>query len=264
VSDSTIATVLPVDALPHRGIHGQLLYGEDPTYLSHLAVFMGEPVSHPHNFQVVLEVSFSDPSAEATYLQSLRATPDDIHTAVPPPYDQNALVVDEPGRQLHRTLAGTRFVRGHFEQGGQQIMPPTDLDLERVVYFREFTTGGERDEAPHYLLFGRSNEAHLTHLISAPPDFQQILKVEVTAGDGLPEQLDELLAEGLYLSLPDRDNTEDRRLRTGETIDCGVDAETSLAFPSVELRVAEESYCEAGELSSLVTGPFNVPAACVQ
>ena len=261
-------TALPISATPHFGVHGQLLYGENTFYLSHLAVFMGEADDHPHNFQVVLEVAFENPAAEATYLESRRSTPDGIFTAVPQRFDQMALVADEPGRRLRRTMPGTRVVRGHFEQGGEDIMPPTELELERVVYFREFVTGGEKLGAPSYLLFGRSDEVFLTHLISAPPDFQQILKVAFT-GEGntqdiLPVQLDDLLARGLFLALPDRGNTVDDRLRPGDVLACSVNTDTRLPLASAGIRIIDEVYCEEGELSSLVMGPFNDPAACEQ
>ena len=258
-------TVLPASAAPHFGVHGQLLYGESPFYLSHLAVFMGQPDNHPHNFQVVLEVAFDDPGAQGAYLVSRQATPADIHTAVPQSFDQMALVADEPGRQLLRTLPSTRIVSGHFEQGGQDIIPPTDLSIERVVYFREFVTGGEKLDRSEYLLFGRSDEMFLSHLLCSP-GFSEVLEVEFTGdgntGDLLPTQLDAVLAEGLYLTLPGRQNAVAERLRPEETLLCNVNINTRLPLATAGIHVVNEVYCEDGELSALVLNEFNAASRC--
>lgn len=121
-------------------------------------------------------------------------------------------------------------------------------------------------DTPHYLLFGRSGEAFLVHLISAPPDFQQVLKVEfvqdANAPDIAPEQLDAALAQGLFLSLPERTNTEGERLRPGETLACSAGPGTELPLTAAGLRIVEEIYCEAGELSELVISQVNALRPC--
>jgi hypothetical protein len=48
------------------GVHNQMMVGEQAIYLSHLPMFMFSPQRHPHNFQVILEVTLSgsgDPQA---------------------------------------------------------------------------------------------------------------------------------------------------------------------------------------------------------
>jgi hypothetical protein len=137
--------------------------------------------------------------------------------------------------------------------------------VKQVVYFHEFAAGGGKLERPAYLLFGRSDEAFLTHLASAPPDFQQVLRVEFTGDDMpdiLPDQLDALLAEGLFLELTDRDNAVAARLRPDETLLCSADAAAGLPIGSAGVRVVEEIYCEEGELSDLVTDAFNDARRC--
>jgi hypothetical protein len=42
---------------PAIGIHGMLIVGEEAIYVSHLPMWM-----RPHNFQVILEVTFRGPS----------------------------------------------------------------------------------------------------------------------------------------------------------------------------------------------------------
>jgi hypothetical protein len=45
---------------PTFATHGQLIIGEETIYLSHLPMFMYDPMDHPHNFQVILEVTLPD------------------------------------------------------------------------------------------------------------------------------------------------------------------------------------------------------------
>jgi hypothetical protein len=84
--------VLPVTARPHHAMHGQLVYGERAVYLDHLPVFMGDPRSHPHNFQVILEVAFADAEQRDAYLAERAARPDRLTTAAPPTFDMGAPV----------------------------------------------------------------------------------------------------------------------------------------------------------------------------
>jgi hypothetical protein len=260
--------VLPVTARPHHAMHGQLVYGERAVYLDHLPVFMGDPRSHPHNFQVILEVAFADAEQRDAYLAERAARPDRLTTAAPPTFDMGALVASPHHRM---TLPGTTIFGGHFEQGGQPLFD-ADLEVVRVVHFRQFVTGGDKLDAPHYLLFGRPDDAYAVRLIDAPPAIHQVLRVAVAEGEaGLPEPIDAMLAAGLTLRLPDRPDDAAHRLRPGESLHCvgAAEAEVALAGDgfdlapwSLEITVEHEHYCEVGELSALVTTAFNRPEPC--
>ena len=257
--------VLTVNATPHFGRHGQLLYGGSPYYLSHLAVFMGRPDDHPHNFQV--EQPSTTHPRRPPILTAARPVRRYLHGGA-------GVLRPDGARDGRAGPPASALAPGHddrtraFREGGQVIIPSTELNLERIVYFREFVADGEKLERPEYLLFGRSDEVFLTHLISAPPDFQQVLKVEFT-GEGntqdiLPGQLDSLLAEGLVLALADRENTVAERVRPEELLVCSVDTDTRLPLATASLRIVEEIYCEEGELSELVMASFNDPRRCEQ
>ena len=43
---------------PTMGSHRMLIVGEKSTFLSHLPMFMFDTENHPHNFQVILRVTF--------------------------------------------------------------------------------------------------------------------------------------------------------------------------------------------------------------
>lgn len=256
---------LPENEAPHRARHGQGLYGENAFYLDHLAVFMGVPGGHPHNFQVVLEVEFEDPDAKAGYQRDRAQHPDLIYTVFPPFFDQAALVADYPGRQSLRRIPESPVSRGHFEQGGTEILGDITFDIIQVVYFREFLLGGPKLSDQHYLLFGKEEDVFLSHLISAPPDFQQILLAEFEVEDapeGVGELIKELLARGLYLHLPDRENVVATRLRNADALTCSLDTGTSALPITVKLDIVDEPYCEAGEFVELVFGEFNAFQHC--
>ena len=59
----------------------------------------------------------------------------------------------------------------------------------------------------------------MAHLLSAPPDFDQILAVDIEN----EELSDELLRKGLYVSLPERENDIEGRLLRGDAFSCRFD-----------------------------------------
>ncbi|MDH3404820.1 MAG: hypothetical protein OES32_10940 [Acidobacteriota bacterium] len=253
-------------ATGHSAFHGQGLYGLDHLYLVHLPVFMGAPAAHPHNFQVILEVDLDGEEAQARYRAERGADPMSLYTATPLDFDQTALATDYPGRPALDALPASEIVKGHFEQGGVSIVSDVRFDIRRVVYFREFFLGGSKLGEQSYLLFGRGGEAFGAHLLSAPPDFDQILAVEVEvtepAGGDAAAAVAEALAGGIYLQLPERPNQEATRLRDGSELSCSMSLPSIPESIVVTVRAGAEIYCEAGEFSQLVTGRFNDPRRC--
>ncbi len=251
---------------PHSGFHGQSLWGRNTLWFSHLAVFMGEKGSHPHNFQVILEVEFEDSDDKARYQSDRAEHPESIYTAGPPPFDQAALVTDYDGRRPLRRFPESAVFRGHFEQGGVRILQGTTFEVRRVVYFREFLLGGSKLSQQHYLLFGKGGDVFLSHLLSAPPDFDQMLAVQFEAreipSDVVGKLIEDLLAGGLYLGLPDRGNTAAKRLRKGDSLTCSLETGRRALPIEVKLNIVDEPYCEAGEFVKLVTDEFNQPQPC--
>jgi hypothetical protein len=255
----------PPGASPHFGGHGQVIYGEERHFLNHLPVFMGGAESHPHNFQVILEVDFLNEEARDAYLADRQANPDTLYTALPQGFDQDELAVLEVGVPVEHAFPGTKIYRGHFEKSGRvQIAPLADLNIRHVIYFREFVADGNKLQSPHYRLHGVRGEIYAAKVISAPPDFIQIVSVELSDGDDpLPGAFDNVLAAGIYLHLPDRADEPETRLRPGESLECSVDTGTRMPVTSARVSVVAELYCEMGELSALVPGSaFNDPADC--
>lgn len=153
------------------GLHGMLLVGADPIYLSHLPMFMV-----PHNYQVILKVSLDDEVSGK--LREFRAHfgRDALFTVAPEEFPILELTED-------RTEFQADVVKGHFEHGGDVIAPNTTVRIEDVVYFRELPldSPAEKRGDLEYLPFGDTDgEFFLTHRITQAPDFDQVLLATVS------------------------------------------------------------------------------------
>jgi hypothetical protein len=240
---------------PHAAFHGQLLLGTQAPYLYHLPLFMPDPGRHPHNFQVILEVDFAQAQPKASFLNHRASHQRDLYTMAPLPFYQDQLVLSYPGHSPLRSLKGNAF-HGHFEREGTQILSNVELAITNVVHFREFDPAGARPDTLQYLLFGQRGEALMAHLLFAPPpDFDQVLEVGIDDGPIAEERL----RQGLRVTLSERRNQVEDRLREGETIACTVRGEDGAAATQATIRIGNEPYCEAGELAKLGGGS---PADC--
>jgi hypothetical protein len=249
-------------AAPHFHMHGQLIVGEESLYLSHLPVFWFDPGHHPHNFQVILEVTFSQEGSDpqAVYVRDRRAHSDQrVYTLAPEPFNMSDLLLRYPGYQPLRAFKG-RVVRGHFEKTPHtSILDPVVVNVQNIVYFREFDQQASKHPQLEYLLFGRGQEFFLAHLISAPPpDFDQTARVTIS-GHALT---DDELRRGMRVTFPGRHNTAERRLKAGERVVCEVPGVEARAAGVLQLAVSEEVYCEEGELERPVSNSFPPSRAC--
>ena len=96
------------------------------------------------------------------------------------------------------------------------------------------------------IAFGAGEELFLAHLISAPPDFDQVLPVKLAGaapGNGRP-------LRGARVIVRDRANTIGDRLRENETVaaDLQLAGESADQGIEVQLEAGRECYLEEGEL----------------
>lgn len=242
---------VPVD--PTVATHGQLMLGQSILY--HLPVFMTDPWAHPHNFQVALEVALSD-EAQAAIAADQAAHPASIYTAVPPVFAQTSLVIDVPGHPRKDTFEQLVVFRNHFERAERVEIARTPARIVRVLHVRELAPELPKPAELAYVMFGSGNRLSLAHMLSAPPDFDQILAVEV---EGAVADLD--MSAGWSLSFATRSNKVEDRLKVGEEITCGTDD-----GQPISVRVVAEPYCEIGEFTHIVGrlagNGFGTPASC--
>jgi hypothetical protein len=240
-----------------KGVHGMLVVGDEPVYLSHLPMF-----DHAtHDAQVILEVTFSghsDPhaayiadrahSGARFYTFAPHADPPDMHES-----DKQVefvladLVQPTPQDPRRRAFTG-ELVRGHFERQGVPIATDVRVDVTNVVFFRQFDPAAEPLPQLTYLLFGKGSNCFLAHLITRPPDFDQILSVRI-AGQA---PTDEELRQGVRMSIAGKANTIEQRLSAGERVGGELQhAGGSASAPTtIQLEVVAEIYFEEGELRS--------------
>ena len=226
--------------------HNMLVVGEKTVFLSHLPMFQekGQP-SMPHRYQVILEVVFEKPGAapQTAYVKDRQAhSAVKIYTINPEEFVLSDLVSSDSLRRFK----GTVF-RGHLEKlqkGEGQILQDVDVAVKRVIHFREFNPAAKKPVQLEYLLFGKGKELFLTHFITAPPDFDQVLSVQITGGSFS----DEALAKGIKLTFPGTANTPSGRLKQGQQKEAEHKQDKATASKKLRVHVSREIYFEEGEL----------------
>jgi len=229
------------DAAPHDdhpAVHGMLMVGETRLLMSHLPMF-----HPPHDYQVLLEVSLSAPGSDPlkAYLDDRKASKSKVYTWVPAPFQLSALVAD---RSAHPTMTGKIF-RGHFERGGVPITAKNvAARVERVFYAGRLDPKAQPPTELRYLMFGSSAEPFLAHLITRPPDFDQILAAEIKAPP--PDWLGAWDGGVIALRIEGRSSGE--ALREGDQVRATrLDDSAAEAFM---VAMPTEFYLETGDLAS--------------
>ncbi len=203
-------------------LHGQVVIGDGPIYLSHLPMFLFDNRhGHPHHYQVIVEVAFSGAGAD-DYLDDRRETGAALYTLAPSKFHMLDLISPVPETTRLASFTGTVF-RGHFER--QEFPQPFDIkpdelpngvqvDVTRVIYGHEFSFHPAPLEHLEYILFGKGENLFLAHRITKPPDFDQLLPVRIENHTFADEELE----QGIILAVPDRVNTVPERLMDGDTV----------------------------------------------
>jgi hypothetical protein len=226
---------------PDFGTHNMFAFGRETVFLSHLPMFMS-----PHDAQLILEVALEDDTGGSlleVWSRERESHPDErVYTMMPQRFALSALYTpDPPARRSFRA----RFFRGHLERGGK-IIPQLGnivVRVANVVYAKRFDKDGKPAELT-YRLFGRDGELFLAHLISEPPDFDQILSVQLAG----PRPDEDELNTGIEVALPGRPNTATKRLRDGTAVTARGHVTGAHQRLSIEIANVRELYFEEGEL----------------
>lgn len=227
--------------------HGQLIFGTERIYLSHLPMFMFDPGRHPHNYQVIVEVEMTDDGTDpkAKYTEDRKAHPDTrIYTLSPEKFAMSDLLSGSI-----RSFKGDIY-RGHFERKGINIIPNVTINVKNFVYSHKFDPKAENLKDLEYLLFGHGKEIFAAHLITKPPDFDQVIAVnQVLAVDAVNQVLaDEELSKGIRVFFPGIENKWNSRLKE----DGSIHGERLRRDPSearLRIDIGKEIYFEKEELS---------------
>ena len=112
-----------------------------------------------------------------------------------------------------------------------------------VVYAKKLDQPATFDEL-RYILFGRGDELFLAHLLSRPPDFDQIVSVRLV---GLHPDEDELKRR-IDVVFPGRPNTLQQRIRMGPVATAR--GHVTGAHQFLDLRIANVRELRIRELDS--------------
>lgn len=202
--------------------HGMAVFGHHKVYVSHLPMFHS-----PHDYQVIAEVEF-DTQAKSIY-DGITASDSELYTLAP----------DEDFVLPERVQAGNSFpatlFKGHFERGGTVIASGVQVKIKTVLYFKKFQPGEVKPDQAQYLYFGNELEQFLAHIITAKPDFDQIISIQAT--NALAPN------DGVLLTLPGSKN--DEPLKAPSSV-IGISNQNS---QEVNLQLLSNIYLESGDLS---------------
>ena len=145
-------------------LHGMVLMGHNPYYISHLPMFMS-----PHDYQAIFEVRLTGAGVSA-----LASQPAGQLLTIAP----SSFVLPQMAQDSGQFTA--RIYSGHFERGGTEIASGVSFQIVRTVYFQKLRTNATRPTTARRILFGDSSQQFLAHEIVSPPDFDQIHPISVT------------------------------------------------------------------------------------
>ncbi len=158
-------------------IHGMRIVGEKSIHLAHMPLFN----SQCHSYQAILEVVFKgNENPQEKYLLDQAKSP-----------IQNEYTI-QPIEHFSLPKVGSGEIksfkadihRGQYERNPepQLIARNVTVEIKNVVYFQKldgkFDT--RNSNFMQYLLFGNLNEKYLSHLITSPPDFDQVLSSKIS------------------------------------------------------------------------------------
>jgi hypothetical protein len=228
----------------HPSVHGMLVVGQETVFLSHLPIF-----GSPHDYQVIIEGTFTKPGSnpQADYFNDRKRTSAKLYTVEPRPFVLTDLSAKTPLRSFKVDL-----YRGHFERfrterakEAARIGQDVDVNVTRVIHFQKFDPKAASMPRLEYFLFGKGNEIFAAHLITKPPDFDQIVSVTPTG----QKFSDADLGRGAPIVISGKANTATQRLRpkqvaTAQLKTAGSSGATFKLQPNVEFYLEQDELRE--------------------
>jgi len=209
-------------------VHGMLIFGTGPIYLGHLPMF-----HPPHDHQLVLEVELAGPGdPAATYVKDRAQSGEPVYTWVPKPFVLSTLFGSAAvGREMQGTI-----VRGHFERGGKPITRnDVRAVVRRVIHAHPLAATDPRARDLSYFIVGTGAEAFAVHVITGPPDFDHVIRV-----NSLPASI----PSSTTVVVQGRGNDSTQRIGRGERVSVTGDGAAGHTLEGLE-----EIYLELGDLS---------------
>ena len=248
-SSLNAATPSPAVGEDEPNTHNMLVFGEKTIYLSHLPMFDGVTpdktnYTSPHRYQVILKASFhrGAQNLQNIYTNDRHEHPSvGIYTLRPDDFVLPKLASGKP----RLTGFAAKVFRGHLERGGRAIpgLGAVEVKVDRVVHFRKFDPEASKPVELKYLLFGGGHETFLAHYISQPPDFDQVLSVNVDDHSFTDAEL----GKGIEVTIPGKRNQASERLKEAQEA-TGLVQTAGVRPSKFNFKVGNVIYFEEGEL----------------
>jgi hypothetical protein len=170
---------------PMTSNHGFYVLGEGADLCSHIPMFMD-----PHKAQLFLEVKITAPEGDVGKIirDDRKKTGAKEYVLVSDPLQLPTLAPGAPNRRQSftgRVFRGWPFDEktGAIPDTAPKVLPGVTVEVTRPIYFRTFVDGAKPLGALSYYSFCTAEGRYLAHVITSPPDFDHILKVEVEGLD---------------------------------------------------------------------------------
>lgn len=233
---------------PNGPVHNMLILGTNTPIFYHLPMFSFKGFDSPHRYQIILEADFGD--FQDVYARARaedrRESRKNLYTFSP----EQFVLTDLNRRTAPLTkLTGTVF-RGHLEKGGTVFRENVKAEVSKI-YFREFNSKANRPSQLEYILFEKGQELFLAHVVTKPPDFDQILSIKDIGGLSGEEIYKVQVKPFREVVFPVK-NSVLERIKTGQQIKGQLRPVGAERFQKrrlfVNFKVEEEIYLEEGEL----------------
>jgi hypothetical protein len=237
------------------GTHNMLVVGNEAVFLSHLPMFTGlnkdkTDYTSLHRYQLILKVSFTRDGKDVSgvYTNDRKVNPKTKMYTLQPELFVLASLFTPDAQNPARSSFRAKVFSGHLERSGNREIEGLEdvvVNVKSVIHARKFDPAADKPDKLQYILFGEAGELLLAHMITKPPDFDQVVSVQVSGHSFTAEELN----RGVSVIFPDRDNAAPQRLKEmqqarGEAQVAGADK----GF-DVQVQAGTEYYFEEGELA---------------
>jgi hypothetical protein len=220
-----------------EAMHHFVVMGADTMYLSHLSMFS----MREHSIQLIVEAEFAQPdgSPSTAYQDDRKTHPKQKLYTLDPGVFVLPDILPENSHPPRLTTLKADLYRNHLEQDktNPEVIASGEVRIKRIVHARWYDPDAQPLSNLEYILFGKGNERYLAHFITRPPDFDQLLGVNID--HNLP---DEQLANGVRLTVANRANTLKGKLEEGAAAVSAV-LQSADGDSTVKVEADTEFYC---------------------
>lgn len=179
--------------------HAFVMAGRATLFLCHLTMLHMEP----HEFEFVIEASLT-PQALKAWQADQRQHPDETYFLGN--VETDLMTIPSLATGARTTFKASIWagipIKHSYKvwpwKGIKPIVADTPVTVERVVAFRHFDLQQNYPESLTYLVFGKGNEAHMTHYQTREPDYDEVVTLNGAPGWLPPD----LLEAAVHVNFP--------------------------------------------------------------